>query len=223
MLNLLPQKMSQPIFLASGKFFLMLVAPLAVLLLATTYFEYRLERLYWKSEQKQEISTIKVDMNSYFYESLSDLLVLADHHDLFSQTTAANRQLAAHFARFAEITQSYHQLRFIDNNGMELVRVNYNDGVVEEVAKSKLQDKSNRPYFQQGIKLNKGEVFISRFDLNIEHGKIEYPLRPVIRFATPVFDNHERKVGIIVLNYLGEKLLYKLKLHDKKIMKLIYC
>src|SRR5262249_38236588 len=46
--------------------------------------------------------------------------------------------------------------------------------------------------------------------LNVERGRIERPLKPMIRFATPAFDRHGAKRGIIVLNYLGNHLLDRL-------------
>src|SRR5581483_10224134 len=56
----------------------------------------------------------------------------------------------------------------------------------------------------------RGEVFISPFDLNVEHEQIERPLKPTIRFATPVFDRAGAKRGVLVLNYLGAVLIRKL-------------
>jgi signal transduction histidine kinase len=53
-------------------------------------------------------------------------------------------------------------------------------------------------------------VFVSPFDLNVEHGEIEQPLKPTIRFATPVFDGMGDRRGVLVLNYLGAALIRKL-------------
>ena len=60
------------------------------------------------------------------------------------------------------------------------------------------------------ILLERGQLFVSPFDLNVEHEQIERPLKPVIRVATPVFDNGGVKRGVLVLNYLGAALLQKL-------------
>ena len=67
--------------------------------------------------------------------------------------------------------------------------------------------KKGRYYFDDAFVLDRGEVFVSPIDLNIEHGKIERPLKPMIRFATPVFDHRGTKQGILLLNYLGSKLI----------------
>ena len=55
--------------------------------------------------------------------------------------------------------------------------------------------------------LDKGQVFVSPLDLNIERGAIEQPLKPMIRLATPVFDSAGDKRGIVLINYLGAKLI----------------
>jgi signal transduction histidine kinase len=60
------------------------------------------------------------------------------------------------------------------------------------------------------MSLDREAVFVSPLDLNVEHDEIERPLKPVIRFATPVFDKSDRKRGVLVLNYLGQPLIRKL-------------
>lgn len=52
-----------------------------------------------------------------------------------------------------------------------------------------LQYKGNRYYFKDSIGLEKDQIFVSALDLNVENGKVEIPHKPMIRFATPVFDN----------------------------------
>jgi PAS domain S-box-containing protein len=44
-------------------------------------------------------------------------------------------------------------------------------------------------------------------DLNVEAGALERPIKPVIRFAVPIYNSHKMVRGILVLNYLGERLL----------------
>ena len=49
-------------------------------------------------------------------------------------------------------------------------------------------------------------VYVSRLDLNMEHGRYERPLKPVLRFAAPV-GPPGRRLGVVVLNYLGSNIL----------------
>lgn len=145
----------------------------------------------------------------------SDLLFLAEQASQsgwpLTRGSQASIALASTFLSFAANRAVYDQVRFIDVDGRELVRVNWNRGFPAIVGTAKLQDKSDRPYVRESLLLESGDVYVSPFDLNIEHKVVERPLKPVIRFGTPVFDDDGKLRGIVVLNYLGERLLQRLR------------
>nr|WP_319573127.1 ATP-binding protein [uncultured Draconibacterium sp.] len=116
-------------------------------------------------------------------------------------------RIATIFRKVSNQRQFYDQIRLFNSKGEEMVRVNLKDSVAVVVAEKDLQNKSQRPYFFNTLKLNRNEVYVSPFDLNIENKKIEIPLKPILRFATPVFDEKGEKKGILVFNYLGEYML----------------
>ena len=72
----------------------------------------------------------------------------------------------------------YDQIRYLDRNGREVVRVNYNDGSLAAIPKQHLRGKSGRYYFRDPFVLNRSDVFVSPLDLSIERGEIERPLKP---------------------------------------------
>ena len=212
----LPRNISHSVFRYAAAHFLSIAITLFVLLFAGHYLDRQFEKQHWMAAQAKTVATITAEASRYYYESLSDLLVLADNRELFSGSEKSNTELGSEFERIARISRSYHQLRFIDTTGQEMVRVNFSGNTPTKVSNEKLQNKAHRPYFQKSINLKKGEVYISRFDLNVEHQKLEQPYRPVIRFATPVFDPEGKKSGILVLNYLGEKLLHQFVVNDRE-------
>ena len=108
---------------------------------------------------------------------------------------------------FSDKRKIYSQIRFINKEGMEVVRVNYNGGDITVTPKDKLQNKKGRYYFDDTIKLKKDGLMISPLDLNREKGKIEMPIRPTLRYATPVFNASNELQGIIIVNILAKKLL----------------
>jgi len=116
-------------------------------------------------------------------------------------------QILEDWLAFSNTKGIYDQIRLLDIDGQERIRANYNNGKPAGVSREKLQNKGKRYYFTDAIKLNRGEFFISPLDLNIEQGKIEQPRKPMIRIGTPVFDSNGIKRGIILLNFLGKKLL----------------
>lgn len=97
--------------------------------------------------------------------------------------------------------KNFFQVRFLGLDGKELIRID-KDKVTNNsfiVGKQNLQDKSNRYYFQDTIKLSQGTYWRSKIDLNVEHDKIEKPIRPTIRVSTPVYHN-EKLYGIVIVN-----------------------
>ena len=142
---------------------------------------------------------------------VADLSFMVNHHNLQeflnSGTEISKKNLQAEFLLGVTVKTYYDQIRFIDNDGMEIVRVNYNNGNPAVVPYIQLQDKKNRYYFKETINLDRGGIYASPFDLNIEGGKVEMPIKPMIRIGMPVFNNLLEKKGIIIINYRGELLL----------------
>ena len=142
---------------------------------------------------------------------VTDLLFLARHLESLSFDPVANigrrRYLEEVFTTFIREKGLYDQIRFIDAGGRETVRVNFNAGAPRLVETAALQDKSSRYYVRRAMALSNGQMYISPLDLNMEDGRIEVPHKPVMRFATPVVDRQGRRQGLLVLNYLGERLL----------------
>src|SRR3569623_572379 len=116
------------------------------------------------------------------------------------------RQTDAVFSRVIYETGRYAHVRYIDNEGHEVIRTNYDGGRSVIVPHEQLQDKSGRPYVRETLKLAEGEIYVSPMDLNVENDQVETPHRPVIRFGTPAFDSGGHKKGMVLLNYAGEIL-----------------
>jgi PAS domain S-box-containing protein len=110
------------------------------------------------------------------------------------------RALESSFLTLARRNPQYQQIRWIDETGTERVRIVRDQGPPYVVAAQELQDKSKRYYFEAANALLPGELYISRIDLNEEHGKIEMPPRPMLRIATPLVDGNRKRRGIIIIN-----------------------
>ena len=115
-------------------------------------------------------------------------------------------KMVSQFHSIMASVDNIDQLRILDLKGMETVRVNYNSGQPKTVPENLLQDKSNRYYYSELQKLNPHEYYLSSLDLNIEHGKVEVPYKPMIRIGMAVYEG-KTKVGYIVLNYLAKGML----------------
>ncbi len=143
----------------------------------------------------------------------SDLLYLSDQaalHNFLSGREDSRLELQDEYVLFCRRRGVYDQIRFLDSTGRERIRVNSNNGRPAFISENELQAKAEHCYFAQTMLLDRGQVFVSPFDLNVEYGEVERPLKPTIRFATPVYDRQGAERGILILNYLGAGLIEKL-------------
>lgn len=195
------------------KHFLTLFLPLAVLLGIVLLVFYRIaSRAERKIMEANEARILDLQMEAIthdFGSVVSDLLFLADQTEVKNmlENSKTLGLVGEEWLSFSRRKGLYDQIRFLNETGMERVRVNYNDGNPAIVPNEQLQLKRDRYYFQDTFKLTREEIFVSPFDLNIEHREIEQPLKPMIRFGTPVFDIRGKKRGILLLNYLGAHIL----------------
>ncbi len=138
---------------------------------------------------------------------LSDLHYLHHAYKYDLLETNDYSKVTANWVEFSTQRHIYDQIRFIDANGDEKIRINYNVNGAYSVVEKDLQNKKDRYYFTETVKLNQESVYVSPLDLNIEHNEIEIPYKPMIRLSTPVYDEQGNLKGIIVLNYLAEDML----------------
>jgi len=203
------------------KFFLIFFCPFAILISGVTfalyYFESNSDKLIAETREKYTLSLLAQIVTNDFKTVLSDLMILSTKNELqamlirTSGIDAHRKALAQEYLHYAARKKIYDQIRFLNAAGMERVRINFNKGAPLIVTDSLLQSKSQRYYFKETFQLKRDEIFISPFDLNIEHGTIELPLKPMIRFGTPVFDMARQKRGIVLVNYRGATLIRNLE------------
>ncbi|MBG0776283.1 MAG: diguanylate cyclase [Desulfovibrionaceae bacterium] len=112
------------------------------------------------------------------------------------------------FMAVARANPDFDQVRVLDATGREVVRVDRSGPTAAPgaVPASELQDKSRRYYFMESMRMPPGGVYLSPMDLNVEHGLLEVPHKPMLRFGIPV-DRDGRRLGVVVVNYLGRLLL----------------
>ncbi len=194
--------------LVSGQLF-MLFLPAAVICIVGAAFLFQSEiDTDRKRIRSSEMASVQVGVEagvSSIRRELElithDLAFLAAEDmfiDLIShESRTVYNHVSAEWVRFSIIKAIYDQIRWLDLNGQERLRVNFNDGSPAPVPEDQLQEKGKRYYFADTVKLNRGEFFISPLDLNIEGGKIEQPRKPMIRIGTPVFDLEHSPLSLI--------------------------
>ncbi len=204
------EKYFNPIKQFSAYFFLLLVS-ISIIIGFLGFQEHKIHMEKIRLEETRQINFLQNigldDLRSVIFD-LSYLSGLPKLRQMVEKNNFHDPdKLTQIFIDFSRSKAIYDQIRLLDNFGMEIIRVNFNLGKPRAVSKGKLQNKANRYYFSDTMKLKPGQIFISPFDLNIEHGKVETPLKPMLRFGIPILDLNGDKQGVLLLNFLGTNLL----------------
>ncbi len=194
---------------------LLIVALLAIVLLIRVNVEAR--TVVAHAEQRAQVQAALIQLENRISGVRGDALYLSALARL--ATTPANPapQLEDNtyaLSSFLQFNPQYDQLRLLDLQGHEQVRVERHNGEVVITPSEQLQNKAARYYVQLGLHLKPGQLYFSAFDLNVEQGEIERPLKPTIRVATPVIDESGDTAGLLVMNYRGANLLDELAALD---------
>lgn len=107
----------------------------------------------------------------------------------------------------SEQIPEFSQIRFLDHSGQERWRINHDGIQPAAVTHDKLQNKSDRYYFQNTIELAANEVFVSPMDLNVEGGEIQLPWVPTLRIGLPIYDDSNRPKGALIVNFRAQAML----------------
>lgn len=121
-------------------------------------------------------------------------------------------RLSTIFISLANNYSNIFQVRLIaTETGDELVRVDKLGSQIKSIPSAKLQNKGESNYFTQTIKLPRRSVYISEVNLNRENGVIEYPLKPTIRFSSPIYNDDNKLFALLIINVSPVELIEQLQ------------
>jgi signal transduction histidine kinase/CheY-like chemotaxis protein len=189
---------------------------LAGLVIGFLYYDHaQTSRTLLQLRQEKAVELGQGAFASQIAELAADVSYLADgealRHWLAGGTPDDLHSLERELMTFARHKIEYDQVRFIDLSGQEIVRADHALGRLSLTPPDALQNRADRFYVSDTLKMNGGEISFSRFDLNVEQGRIEQPIKPVIRVATPAYDASGQKRGVLVLNYAGQRILTRMR------------
>lgn len=177
--------------------------------------------------QTQQVGKLKREIESFLADVKGDVVFLSESTPLQAYLSlrssqadkatleAARRGMEREFLSFSKNREVYYQVRYLDETGLETVRVDSDGTNSKLIPAGRLQNKGSRYYFADSVNLPAGSVFVSPLDLNRERGKVEIPHKPVIRYAVPVKYPNGDKAGVVLVNVdakgflgnLGETML----------------
>lgn len=195
--------------------FLIIFLTISLIISGTLYYIYRFQLQsrveHLKTMGRNSLAGHTAMMAHIFEGLISDLVFLSEHRDLQSYLDQGGETaldgVEESFQSFSKARGIYDQIRFLDQRGQEVVRINLKQGNCSIVDRKKLQDKSQRYYFKDNFHDETVRLFVSPMDLNVEQGQVEYPFKPMIRLGMIVFDRQGRRRGMVILNYLARNLL----------------
>ncbi len=200
-------------------YFFIIFLPICISIIAASYAGYYLQHVvkHKMNIKIQEYNTVKTQKEiAYFIiqSVISDIKIISSNYELkllIDKNYDKNQlTLPRNFLSISKYKGTYDQIRVLDTTGMERLRIDLKEENPVFIEESRLQFKGDRYYFQDTFELNEEEIYFSPFDLNIEHGSLEIPYKPMIRVGTPIFGSQHEKKGIILLNYLGDRLIEKM-------------
>ncbi len=158
-----------------------------------------LHNAVYKSEEREEIIKKFLFQSEQTLHSLRQL----DSFKKYLQNGEGEKSLENIFLSYAISQTSFMQLRFIDKNGFEKIRIDRDKEKLQPyiISKNQFQNKSNRYYFVDSKIKPLEKVWFSALDLNTEKGEVEVPYRPTIRAMLPISKDGEFG-GVLIINYL---------------------
>jgi PAS domain S-box-containing protein len=119
---------------------------------------------------------------------------------------AALAALERMFVAAIDSKSDVDRIRWIDETGRERVRVSARPGGPEVDTAARLQGQTGHAVPGMS-ELSQGQIYVSPMDLPSEQGRVEQPLKPVVRIGTPVFAPDGRLRGVLLVNYRVGPLL----------------
>ncbi|HNT76625.1 MAG TPA: GAF domain-containing protein [Anaerolineae bacterium] len=137
--------------------------------------------------------------------AIQDLLTLSATADEAAHEVA-RQVLARDLLAFSQAKGIYHQISFVDVQGLEVARVDSDGTQVSIAPPEQFQNWAAQDDFVQTIGLPEAAVWVSPLELHRVRGEIAQPFKPVIRYATPVWFNG-RVSGIVVVSVYADHFL----------------
>ncbi|MBI4209801.1 MAG: HAMP domain-containing protein [Deltaproteobacteria bacterium] len=199
-------------------FFLSAILPLTIGGIYGVYFASKTLKSNYMSELTREVEDRSKELEKTLTNVRGDILFLSRLPTLKNYV----RHMPAHgeserielrtavleaFSNFAKYRIGIYQIRFLDMEGWERLRVDSKGGDVMITSLEQLQNKGERYYLHEAMKISTGEIYVSSLDLNEEFGHVEVPHQLVVRFATPFVDEAGQKRGLVILNLYATDLL----------------
>ncbi|MEA3315096.1 MAG: HAMP domain-containing sensor histidine kinase [Campylobacterota bacterium] len=161
-----------------------------------------------KNKIVKELLIKKEKQISIYINSFENILYSINENKYIKDSIIKNinkRNIEEFFKTLVKSNSNISQFRYLNNSGLEKIKIVSKSSKVEALFSNHLCDKSQRYYYKEIIKLNNNEIIYSKIDLNIENGEIEIPHNLVFRVAIKL------DYGIFIINATTKPILNIIK------------
>ena len=200
-----------------ARYLLMLVLPSAVLCLIFLFSLYHEEQLrvrrHLESAEELRLAVGARSLSADIGHIASDIRFIAAlpslQAALENNDRAALARLGDDLVALSAARRVYDQLAWMDEAGVEQVRVDMVQNRPLIVDSDRLQNRAQSEFFTKAMAAAPGCIHVSPLVLNVEDKRVEVPYKPVIRVAIPVHDRLGNAHGVVVATFYGSYLLEK--------------
>ncbi len=155
------------------------------------------------STQAQNISSLleRIMSDVLYWSRNESLLKMLEvkHSNQPEKMKRATEEVVVALLETARKEGIYNQIRYIDENGDELFRIQNENHIIQSAPGIDLEKKIEADWYLEIMKLNESQIYVSALELNKIGGKIEVPYRPVIHYATPLFYLDQKRAGLLLV------------------------
>ncbi|NBI07184.1 bifunctional diguanylate cyclase/phosphodiesterase [Senegalia massiliensis] len=165
---------------------------------------------YIINEQIQKSNIMNFFINDMFSEMHEDLMLIKNSDEIHTYINDDIKNLdivEKMFIRATNNKNKIEKIRFLNDTGDEIIRVDNENNKSKLIEKDKLENKINSYYYINTKNLRDGEIYISKMDLKMKGEKLQIPYTPLIRISTPVFTNDGKYKGILVISYDAREII----------------
>ena len=156
---------------------LLLFVILFAFLITNAYFNLNRDVKIYSADSvdiiDQRLSSLLSEVNIFPQYAGDDLVFLSRLSSLkkVASSKESNEDVMSDlendFSEFLKQSTAYYQLGYIDKEGKEILRVEFEDGIYKIFPQNELENKKEEDYFTKTINFNEREVFVSSIFLNI--------------------------------------------------------
>lgn len=167
------------------------------------YFEYEERLAEIAAEETSYVNSLGQSLLNEIAIVQADVSTFTQARLLFDYMDGAEEFLPPINNRFTDlvaIRSIYDDIRMIDANGDEITHIHYDRQTDSgaSVPPEQLQNVSSQMYFQRGMQLSAGQLFLS--DLTLSSFDRSFGI-PIMHFAAPLFDPAGDRYGVLAFSY----------------------